>query len=180
MQTKRGKNSGFWHPHLHILLDGNYLESGKISELWDLVTYGSPIIDIRVVHDLEESAEYVARYSSRPAYLQDMPIDDRIEVITALHGKRLAGTFGNAKCVTLTPPKIESDSEWEQIGYYDVVVTDSLSNLSAKAVLCAWKNDEPLADSDFMSYAHPDDGKKYAFEKPKESVQYLLDFYNSS
>ncbi len=180
MQVKRGANSGFWHPHLHILIDGNYMEAAKISDLWDLVTFGSPIIDISCVSDPEYSAKYVARYAARPAYLSDMAVDDRIEVITALHGKRLSGTFGNAKCVTLTPPKIESDAEWEHVGYYDQVVSDSATSLSASAVLDAWKFDKPLADVHFMAYAKKDNGPKFAMNEPKKEIQYMLDFYNTS
>lgn len=180
LQVKRGANSGYWHPHLHILLDGNYMESGDISALWDLVTYGSPIIDIQAVSDQERAADYVARYSARPAYLSDMPIADRIEVITALHGKRLSGTFGNAKCVTLTPPKIESDADWIQLGQWDVVVSDSATNLCAKAILHAWKMNTPLAECDAIAYAPKNDKCDFEIPCPRVDRQIYMDFYNTS
>ncbi|GAH76523.1 unnamed protein product, partial [marine sediment metagenome] len=37
LQVKRGKNSGCWHPHLHILLDSNRMEQNNLSDLWNQV-----------------------------------------------------------------------------------------------------------------------------------------------
>lgn len=179
MQIKRAKNSGCWHPHFHILLDGKYIEQGVLSDLWDQVTYGSPIIDIRVIHNPEESAGYVARYSARPANLEELNIDDRVEIIEALHGKRLSGTFGTAKCVTLTPPKIEDGGDWQHVGYYDTVVSDSTTNRAAAAILEAWKNDRPLPQWAFNAYT--DKGEMVLKNKgPKNKVfQLTLDFFNT-
>lgn len=179
LQVKRGKNSGCWHPHLHILLDGDYMEQGRLSALWEQVTYGSPVIDIRRINNVEEAASYVARYSARPAILADQPLEDRITIIKALFGKRLAGTFGTGKTVTLTPPKIKDDSEWSTIGFYDVVVGKAESDPAAKAVLIAYNAEIPLTESEYLAYTGtpvyievPD----YVTKKPK---QFLLDFYNS-
>ena len=180
LQVKRGKDSGCWHPHFHILLDGNYMEQQKLSDLWKLVTFGSPVIDIRRIHNVEAAAKYVARYTARPAALADMPMADRIEVIKALHGKRLCGTFGNAKTVTLTPPKIEDGSEWQKIGYYDQVIREAATKPAARAVLDAFFQYEPLSEVAFENYT----GFKVNPEiipipvyKPK---QMIMDFYNTS
>lgn len=178
LQIKRGKNSGCWHPHLHMLLDGNYMEQARLSELWELVTYGSPIIDIRRVHDLESAAGEVARYVARPAAMAKMPLEDRIEVIEALAGKRLCGTFGNAKTIALSPPKIEDGSEWQNIGLYDQVVCEAQSKPAARAVLDAYHCYEPLSETAFENYTgHP--VNVVMFEPPpKKPKQFLLDFYN--
>ena len=156
LQVKRGRDSGCWHPHFHILLDGNYMEQEKLSDLWKLVSFGSPVIDIRRVHNVESAAKYVARYTARPAALADMPMEDRIEVITALQGKRLCGTFGNAKTVTLTPPKIKDSAEWQLIGFYDVVVNAAAKSPAARAVLDAYAQYEPLSEVAYEAYTgHP-------------------------
>jgi hypothetical protein len=164
---------------LHILLDGDYMEQGKLSALWEQVTYGSPVIDIRRINDIEHAAKYVARYSARPAYLSDQPLDDRITIIKALFGKRLAGTFGTGKTVTLTPPKIKDDSEWSTIGFYDVVVGKAESDPTAKAILIAYNAEIPLTESEYLAYTGTPvfiDTSEYEAKKPK---QFLLDFYNS-
>jgi len=180
LQIKRAKNSGCWHPHFHILLDGNYMEQSELSALWDLVTFGSPIIDIRQIHSPEESSGYVARYSARPANLAEMSIDDRIEIMEALHGKRLCGTFGNAKSVTLTPPKIEDGSEWERLGYYDNIIRDAETNKVAMAVLNSWKMSVPLPEWAYQAIL--DSKVKVVYIPTPKAVisQLTMDFYNSS
>jgi len=181
LQVKRGRDSGCWHPHFHILLDGNYMEQKRLSELWELVTFGSPVIDIRRIHNVESAASYVARYTARPAVLADMSLADRIEIIKALQGKRLCGTFGNAKSVTLTPPKIKDSSEWQQIGFYDQVIRDAATKPAARAVLDAYNQYEPLSETAFENYTgHPVHYEIKECYREKVTVQLLLDFYNSS
>lgn len=180
LQVKRGKNSGCWHPHLHILIDGEFLEAGQLSDLWDLVTYGSPIIEIRRIDNPEKSADYVARYSARPATLDDMPIPDRIEVIEALHGKRLSGTFGTAKSVTLTPPKIEDSSDWVTLDYYDKIINDAYTNKAAAAVLKAYKMEEPVPAWVIEVYSNAKSKFKVSHVEQKKCIQLSLDFFNSS
>ena len=179
LQVKRGKNSGCWHPHLHILIDGNYMEQGRLSALWELVTFGSPVIDIRRIHDAESAASYVARYTARPANLDDMPLCDRVEVIEALHGKRLSGTFGNGKTVTLTPPKIESDAQWEYVGNHDDIVERAEYCPKARAILVAFHTYEPLSEQAFEDFTGHAPGDRSVFEPPPpKAKQLLLDFYN--
>jgi hypothetical protein len=180
LQVKRGKNSGLWHPHLHILLDGNYLEQGELSELWDQVTFGSPVIDIRRINDVAAAASYVSRYTARPAKLSEMPIDDCAEVIEALFRKRLCGTFGTAKTVTLTPPKIEADGEWNLIGGYDDIVKKAETCPKAKAILIAYNTYQPLSESEFQDFTGHPVGYISEFSEPKKpNPQLLLDFYNT-
>lgn len=180
MQVKRGKDSGCWHPHLHILLDGLYLEQGELSDLWDQVTYGSPIIDIRQIRNPEESAKYVARYSARPARLGEQSIPDRVEIIQAMHGKRLSGTFGTAKSVTLTPPKVEKNDDFVHVGYYDQLVRDSVTNRAAAAVLTAWKTDQPLPGWAFDILTAKQNILTAEGPRRKKVIQTSFDFYNSS
>jgi hypothetical protein len=162
------------------LLDGKYLEQGTISDLWDLVSYGSPIIDIRRIHNPESAAMYVARYAARPAKFADMPLADRVEMILSMKGKRLCGTFGTAKCVTLTPPKIESGADWMHIGYYDTLVSDAANDSSALLILQAYLDKTPLTEDQIFEYT----GfyyEKIIIKQPKyEPVQYQLDFYDTS
>jgi hypothetical protein len=191
LQVHRSKHDQLWHPHLHILLDGNYMEAAEVSALWDLVTFGSPVINIKQIKDVEYAAKYVARYSSRPARFVTMkkgtqevesimPLDDRIEMITALHGKRLSGTFGTAKAVTLTPPKIENTSEWQQIGFFDEIVENAATDPNARAVLDAWKTEDPLTEDEFRAYTGIDNRKPEIIFKPPALIQYNLEFYNKT
>lgn len=178
LQIKRGKNSGCWHPHLHILLDGESMMQSRLSQLWEQVTFGSPVIDIRKVNDVERVAKYVARYCARPAMLKDMPLLDRIEVIESLFRKRLCGTFGTGKTVTLTPPKVEANGEWQDVGYYDEVVRDAKKNTKAQAILRAYFNNTVLEEEVFESYTGLKVSVDYEPYEPPKKPQMYLDFYN--
>lgn len=177
LQIKRGKNSGCWHPHLHILLDGESMVQGRLSQLWEQVTFGSPIIDIRKVSNAEEVAKYVARYCARPAMLKDMPLLDAVEVISSLFRKRMCGTFGTGKTVTLTPPKIEACGEWQDVGYYDEVVRDAKKNPKAQAILRAYFNDHALSEEVFEAYTGLSVSVEFKLYEPQENPQMYLDFY---
>ena len=180
LEVKRGKNSEQWHPHLHILLDGNYMEQGRLSALWELVTFGSPIIYITRISDVDHAAFYVAKYSAKPAVLKNMPLSDRMETIEALFRKRLCGTFGTAKCVTLTPPKIETDTEWDYIGHHDDVVRKAEKDPAARAILVAYNNYEPLSEIEFENFTGHIPGFVSIMSPPKPpDRQMYLDFYNT-
>jgi len=176
LQVHRSEHDGCWHPHLHIVLDAKWLEHGTLSDLWDLVSYGSPVLDIRRIHNPESSAQYVARYSARPARFATMPVDDRVEMILAMKGKRLSGTFGNAKCVTLTPPKSDEERDWVHIGYYDQLVRDAKHDLGAALILQCYAQGVPITDEEYETYT----GKpvRVVYIEKKEVIQYVLDFYD--
>lgn len=180
LHIKRGTGDGCWHPHVHILLDGNYLEQGRLSELWDQVTFGSPVIDIRRVHNPESAASYVSRYVARPASMVNMPLADRVEVIEALFRKRLCGTFGTAKAVTLTPPKIESDVEWDYIGHFDDIARKAEKDPVAREIMVAYNNYEPLSLEVYEKFTGHPPGFVSIMSKPKKVERQLyLDFYNT-
>jgi hypothetical protein len=180
LEVKRGKNSEQWHPHLHILLDGNYMEQGRLSALWELVTFGSPIIYITRISDVEHAAFYVAKYSSKPAVLQNMPLADRMETITALFRKRLCGTFGTAKSITLTPPKIETDNNWDYIGHHDDIVRKAEKDPAARAILVAYNNYEPLTELEFENFVgHAPGYVSIVSPRKPPNPQLFLDFYNT-
>jgi hypothetical protein len=180
LQVHRSKNDGCWHPHLHILLEGKYMEKHELSDLWKLVTFGSYILKIKRVHDVERTAKYVARYTARPAKLADMLLADRVEMIKTLKGKRLCGTFGNAKVITLTPPKVESGADWVQIDYYDTLVEKSATDKNAMNILLSWCHEYPISDELFEAYTGHPVVVPFVKVKEKEQIQYLLDFYNTS
>jgi hypothetical protein len=109
-----------------------------------------------------------------------MPLADRIEVIEALFRKRLSGTFGNGKTVTLTPPKIESDADWNYIGSYDDIVERAETEPAAKQILIAYDTYQPLSEKAFEDFTGHPPGFISIMSAPKPvSKQMLLDFYNT-
>jgi hypothetical protein len=115
IEIKRSKNGKFWHPHLHILAEGSFIEQRKLSAQWLLVTGDSNIVDIRFVREAGYIANYVAKYASKPLDLSIFGEADWLdEAIMSLHGRRLCTTFGKWRGVELEE-KPEDPKDWETI-----------------------------------------------------------------
>lgn len=112
VEVKRSKNGKFWHPHLHVLSEGSFIEQRKLSAQWLLTTGDSSIVDIRFVREASYIANYVAKYASKPLDLTIFGEDDWLdESIMALHGRRLCTTFGGWRGVELEE-KPEDPKDW--------------------------------------------------------------------
>lgn len=147
LQVKRGKNSNEWHPHLHIALDSDYIPKRDLSLDWFISTGNSYIIDIRKIEDPEETADYVARYCSKPAKMSDFVKDDRYEMFEALHGKRLFGTFGSGKNCRCKPERQADYDDWVKICSWKTAVEGSFLDSNFQKLLKAYFKDEAVEQS---------------------------------
>ena len=86
-----------WHPHLHLVVDGDFIPQKKLSEEWKKCTGDSEVVWIQAVHDRAKTALYVAKYLAKSANPCDMTHAEIREFASALHGRRMVFTFG--KCV---------------------------------------------------------------------------------
>lgn len=143
-QITKSKESGQWHPHLHCLIESNFMSQDKLSKLWCRTTLGSTIVDIRSCKDSKKIAEYVGRYSARPSSLAGMELADRIELMEALHGRRLVGTWGTAKDTTLSMQKPDDAGMWKYIGAWSTVCGVLDCDENARKIFNAWRMDKPL------------------------------------
>lgn len=100
--TRNGK-TGRWHPHLHVIFDGDFVQQKQLSEAWKLASGGSMIVDIRAVHDRATTAKYLAKYVAKPAETHVWPDKALREYAVAMHGRRLHHTFGSLHGLTTEP-----------------------------------------------------------------------------
>lgn len=177
-QIKKSERSGQWHPHLHCLIEADYMPHAKLSQLWQRTTLGSTIIDIRPAGDAAKVAEYVGRYSARPSTLADLEQSDRVEVVQALHGRRLMGVWGTARDMALTMKKPDDADQWKYVGQWITVhgVLDYDEN--ARKIFNAWRKDEPLESGVDMYHI---ENAMYGItpwvpKEPPEHRQLYLDF----
>lgn len=143
-QIKKSRKTSQWHPHLHCVLSGRYIDHYALKNLWYKLTKTSNVVDIRLIRDPEETASEVARYASRPAYLSNHDLIEAIDLADALHGRRLCGTWGTANQVSLKPPKVTEKGDWISVGTWSTVTHLSESNQDAKDILEAWTLNHPL------------------------------------
>jgi len=112
LEVKRGKNSGYWHPHLHALVEGDYLSQKQLSRAWHEITGDSFVVHIEAIADAGKAAQYVTKYASKAldsSVWQDQ--DDLVIAIHALAGRRVFATFGSWSGLDLSKNP-EDGLEW--------------------------------------------------------------------
>lgn len=137
-QLKRIKRSGEWHPHLHCIIDAEYIPQELLSSEWKAQTGTSSIVDIRAIHSAQKVAADVSRYCARPCKLKDFSETDAIEIHRVFHGRRLCGTWGSGRKISLRPVKSVDKDQWERIGSWKAVVTQRDILPRAEAVIKAY------------------------------------------
>jgi len=133
-----------WHPHLHILLDMQFVPQTHLSKLWNSITHGSAIVDVRRVKSPNHAAKYVSRYVARPIDLSTLSDAARVVVIQQLHGLRLLNAFGTAHAAkVINRPKFDPQ-EWQYLGSFAYI--QSMRDLQDECMFIwqAWKAQTPL------------------------------------
>jgi len=114
LEIKWSEQKQRWHPHLHIICQGMYIESGFLSQEWLRITGDSSIVDVRSAGDLDRVTSYVAKYASKPLSNTFLNRPNQLdEAIRALTGRRLVCTFGVWRGWPLLA--CTDDTEWEPV-----------------------------------------------------------------
>lgn len=178
-QIKKSDSDNLWHPHLHCVIDSEYISKFDLSAAWAAITITSNIIDIRKIDDCDSAAQEVARYASRPSMLADLEEADRLELLESLHGRRLVGTWGTARSISLRPSKPPDADDWINVGTWGLVVTLIRDDYRAAAIWNAFKNDSECAEDCTLHDLENEinDTSDLTFSEPTERYQAWLDFY---
>lgn len=116
LEVKLSKYDNLWHPHLHVLVEGEYMPQKPLSRLWHEVTGDSSIVHITKISDLGHACRYVTKYVTKPldssVFCSDEVLD---EAINGLRGRRLCLTFGAWRGFRLLD--VEDDGHaWTSVG----------------------------------------------------------------
>lgn len=128
-------NSG-WHPHLHAVVSGAWLNQNTLSDLWHKVTGDSFIIDVRMVTRAEDAAHYVCKYITKSTSDSVWVEDDRAqEYVLAMKSVRTCLTFGSWRKFPLL--KVEHrTTDWEPEGTLKQLVQRAAAGeIAARAIL---------------------------------------------
>lgn len=124
-----------WHPHLHILCRGAYLDVRELSLHWHQATGDSHIVNVQLVKPTQDITNYVTKYMLKPGSDTTYRDPDRLqEMIAALHGRRLLLPFGDC---SLTEEGVDEDTTtWSPIGRLADIINDALRGVpEAQAIL---------------------------------------------
>jgi len=178
-QIKKSDNDGLWHPHLHCVIDSPWIDKYALSAAWEVASRDSKIINIKEIRDAETMAEYVARYAARPSILATLKHVDRLELISCLHGRRLVGTWGTARSISLRPCKPPDSADWQNVGSFKLVISLLGKDDRADQLWKAFKtNSECPADCNLQDVENfIDNVQVWDHKTIEDHAQLLLDFY---
>jgi hypothetical protein len=135
LEIKRTAMGEHWHPHFHVLVEGNYIEKKALQDEWLRVTGDSFCVDIRLPGDTTTVAREVTKYASKPMSTTFVHSPEHLdEAILALKGRRLCSTFGGWRSVLLV--KTVDETAWENLGPLSTYITRAAwGDENARAVL---------------------------------------------
>lgn len=110
-----------WHPHLHLLLEGRWIDRAKLRDAWHECTGDSWIVDIQRPENKERVVREVCKYASKPfnnTFVgRPVQLD---EAVTAMAGRKLMVTFGTWRSLLLSP--ITDERTWEHVCSLEILL----------------------------------------------------------
>lgn len=126
LEVKLSKE-GHWHPHLHVICEGSFVDQKELSHQWYLITGDSSIVDVRRVSEGGQELRYVCKYVGKPL---DASVYQNREAlckfILAIRGRRMCFTFGSWRGLRLEEPG-EDPRDWVTVGRLVDLIRDARS-----------------------------------------------------
>lgn len=177
-QIKRSKKTHEWHPHLHCIIQAQWIPYNELRNTWLKITKTSKVVDIRPITDPDGCANEVARYASAPANLEHTDQDDYFEIWKALHGRRICGTWGLKGQLQLTQKPAGDKDEWENVGTWSNVKRYENTCSKAQAIIKAWRDDSPLSPGIEVGYWEKNETKSDAELYTTSPTKYKMDLFD--
>lgn len=107
---------GLWHPHLHCIVTGTWIDRAALCAEWMHITKDSHAVDVRLVRDSEKAGHYIAKYVTKATnsavYENPEWLD---EFITATKGARVYNTFGKWESVDEDEDATPKATDWKHV-----------------------------------------------------------------
>jgi len=122
VEFKRGKNSGLWHPHVHMLwLCSTPPDARLLSEDWRRFTGDSFIVDVTpfdaskaLANNLMEVLKYSLKFS-------ELSEADNWEAYEKLSGRRLLASFGSLRGLKMPADLNDDMTDLDDLPYVDLI-----------------------------------------------------------
>lgn len=112
LEVKYKPETGRWHPHLHIISEGDFLHKRDLSNDWLKATGDSSIVDIRQLDSAKDAAHYVAKYVTKGTNGEVWHVPSAAqEWICAMKGVRTVLTYGTWRGYKLLQVK-DAAKDW--------------------------------------------------------------------
>jgi hypothetical protein len=100
-EVKRGRGSGLWHPHLHMVAMARQApDEAWLASEWHAITGDSFIVDVRPI-DQDEPASGFLEVFKYALKFSDMEVEDTYAAFQVLKGRRLVGSAGRFRGIEI-------------------------------------------------------------------------------
>lgn len=124
-EVKISERDGLWHPHLHVLCVGSWMDRFELSREWHSVTGDSTIVKIEQAKSQAGVAFYVTKYVTKPLDNSVFADPNKLdEAIVAMRGRRLVNGAGLLKGICA---RADDDGipDWHNIGRLETLLEDA-------------------------------------------------------
>jgi len=109
VEIKRTANG--WHPHLHIIMDSEWIPHKLLQAAWIKATGGSSQVNVTRIKSTAKATEYVAGYVAKAGVALDFRHE--VQQMKALKGRKLIAGFRESRHVHFTANESATASEPE-------------------------------------------------------------------
>ena len=114
IEVKRGKNSGLWHPHVHMIWlcheEPDEVKLRQEWESWAVDSWSCKVVPFHSQEELISGFQEVFKYALK---FSDMELADNWEAFETLSGKRLVDSFGCLRGVVI-PDELDEPLEGQE------------------------------------------------------------------
>ena len=120
-EIKRGKGSGLWHPHLHMIALAEVApDARRLSSEWHQITGDSFIVDVRPINQDDPASGFVEVFKYAVKF-SDQPPADTVHAWETLMRKRLLGSAGCFRGVDIPDDLTDDPSDFANLPYVDLL-----------------------------------------------------------
>lgn len=137
-----------WHPHLHIISEGEFISTYWLSQIWRDITGDSHIVDVRLISADKDVAYYVGKYVTKGT--NDAVWIDPIvaaEWVKSVKGVRMCATFGSWRGFKLLKREKEEKGVWAHVASLGSLVRRAQSGevyaMELLVLLCSSQQYDP-------------------------------------
>ena len=146
LEVKWNPEKREWHPHLHLIAQGLYLDKFDLGKMWAAACPGSFIVNIKALNDEKAAAHYVSKYVGKGVNNEVWDNASAAqEWIIAMKGVRTSATYGTWRGYALTKTA-EAFNDWKPVytlrGLIDDVRKGEPSAILLYCKLDNWKLDD--------------------------------------
>lgn len=119
-EVKRGKNSGKWHPHLHMVaLAEVQPDQDDLSSEWREITGDSFIVDVRPIDQQDPVSGFIEVFKYAVKFSDQGP-EDTVHAWETLRGRRLLASSGKFRGVDIPEELTDSVEDLDGLPYVDL------------------------------------------------------------